>query len=78
MLKECREEAGLDKCLVAKAIYSNTIDYIRNNGMGCIENTKMFIYDLEIPSNIKPKPFDGEVDKFELWNMDRLLDNLIS
>lgn len=76
LLKESNEEAGIKKALVSEAMPVGTISYLRDNGSKCAENAIMFNYDILLPKSFKPTPVDGEVDEFELWNINRVKDEI--
>jgi len=46
---------------------------MRDNGKNCAENVIMFNYDLELPSDFRPKAIDGEVEEFQLWDAEKLV-----
>ena len=88
VVKECGEEAGITKSLAKKAVPVSVISY---NGMDgwCTANTGvtvplssqgfkrdvLFCYDLELPRDFVPVPCDGEVAAFELWSVEKVMEN---
>jgi len=37
----------------------------------------LFVYDLELPAEFVPEPQDGEVEAFELWSVERVVEALV-
>lgn len=71
LVKEAKEEAGLDAALAGKAIPVGAITYMMETGAG-LKPDRLFIYDLEMPPGLTPVNTDGEVETFELWPLDRV------
>lgn len=73
LFKEGWEEASLHPLLVAShAMSAGTISYTRIH-QNCILPKIQHIYDVFLPSDFMPCPFDGEVSSFYLWPMDKVL-----
>jgi len=79
LVRECGEEASLPEHLVrphAKACGTVTYWYIRDERAGGETNLMQpevqYIYDLELPEDIIPKPGDDEVDEFYLWSVEEV------
>ena len=79
VVRECREEASLEEELVRKTAKAcGTITYwcIRDERAGGESNLLQpecqYIYDLELPEDIIPKPGDDEVEEFYLWSVEEV------
>ncbi len=72
VIKECREEAGIDAGLASKAVPVGTISYLMDREEGLRQDV-LFNYDLEVPSGVIPVNEDGEVAEFMLWPMDKVM-----
>ncbi|KAF2129267.1 thiamine pyrophosphokinase [Dothidotthia symphoricarpi CBS 119687] len=79
VVRECAEEASLSEELVrgkAKASGSVTYWYIRDERAGGETNLMQpecqYIYDLELPEEVIPKPGDDEVEEFYLWSVEEV------
>ena len=71
LYKESKEEAGLSFREVSSAIPVGYISYLKKFG-NQVENGLIFVHDITLPNEFCPNPIDGEVDKFELWSMQKL------
>ena len=80
MLREAREEAALpEKWLREHARVAGTISYLymRDVGaLGALNRSLQFVYDVELPSYIVPRPADDEVEEFLLWSVPETLQGL--
>ena len=81
LVRECAEEASLPEDLVrSKAKTVGTITYFHIRGEKAGGETKLlqpecqYVYDLELPEDVIPKPGDDEVEEFYLWRIDEVLD----
>lgn len=86
-VKEAWEEAGVPKELCegggngqAGAACSGlrpvgTVTYRGLSSEGLKPDT-LFVYDLELPQGFVPEPQDGEVEAFELWSVERVMEAL--
>lgn len=70
--KEAAEEAGLDAATADRAVPVGAVQY-RFAKAGGLRSDLLFVYDLELPDGVSPENRDGEVDRFELWPLDRVL-----
>ena len=75
VVKESAEEAGLTPELAASARQVARIAYAMDRPEGLRRDT-LYCYDLELPADFRPVPTDGEVEAFELWPLDRVLDTV--
>ena len=71
--KECAEEAGLSANLVRRARPTGTIRYRQEIEHG-LKDDLIFSYDLELPADFEPCNSDGEVENFELWPVNEVMD----
>ncbi len=75
VIKEGAEEAGLPPALAAAARPVGRIGYAMERDEGLRRDT-LYCFDLELPSDFTPVPADGEVEAFELWPLDQVLDTV--
>jgi 8-oxo-dGTP pyrophosphatase MutT (NUDIX family) len=81
LVRECAEEASLSEELVrekAKAAGVVTYYYIRDERAGgetgLMQPECQYIYDIELPEDVIPKPGDDEVEEFYLWSVEEVRD----
>ena len=79
MIRESAEEASFSEDLVrSNAKACGTVSYIhirdkRAGGeTGLIQPESQYVYDMEIPANVVPKPNDNEVEEFYLWSVEEV------
>jgi 8-oxo-dGTP pyrophosphatase MutT (NUDIX family) len=75
VIKEAEEEAGIDADLAARAKPVSTITYSLATAEG-FRNDTLFVFDLEVPAGVVPVGVDGEVDRFELLPVERVIEIL--
>jgi 8-oxo-dGTP pyrophosphatase MutT (NUDIX family) len=75
LVKEGEEEAGLPPSLMQQARPVGIIEYAMERDEG-LRRDVLHCFDLELPENVRPEPRDGEVERFELWTLDRVLDTM--
>jgi len=75
LIKEAAEEAALPEALARRAVPVGYISYVMENHVGLKDDT-MFCYDLELDPDFVPRNTDGEVERFELWPVDRVADSV--
>jgi len=75
LVKEAEEEAGLPASLAGTARPVGMISYVMQNEQGLKVDT-LFCYDLELPEEVIPVNQDGEVERFELWPLDRVAESV--
>jgi len=75
VVKEADEEAGLSPELARQARPVGVITYRLALPEG-LRNDTLFVYDLEVPQGVVPASNDGEVERFELWSIERLIEAL--
>lgn len=79
LVRECAEEASLSEELVrskAQACGTVTYWYIRDERAGgetkLMQPECQYVYDLELPDDVVPKPGDDEVEEFYLWSVEEV------
>ncbi|KAJ4316450.1 hypothetical protein N0V94_005441 [Neodidymelliopsis sp. IMI 364377] len=79
LVRECAEEASLAETLVrekARAAGTVTYWYVRDERAGgetgLLQPEVQYIYDLELPEDVVPKPGDDEVEEFYLWSVEEV------
>ncbi|KAF2630936.1 thiamine pyrophosphokinase [Macroventuria anomochaeta] len=79
LVRESAEEASLQEDLVrnkAKAAGTVTYWYVRDERAGgetgLLQPEVQYIYDLELPEDVVPKPGDDEVEEFQLWSVEEV------
>ncbi|KAG9725397.1 hypothetical protein KCU73_g13171, partial [Aureobasidium melanogenum] len=82
-VREASEEASLPEDLVREKAHSaGTVTYfhIRDSRAGgetrLLQPECQYIFDLELPDDVKPKPSDDEVEEFYLMGVDELKEKL--
>ncbi|KAK5117395.1 hypothetical protein LTR62_006013 [Meristemomyces frigidus] len=83
MVRECAEEASLAEDLVrsrAKAVGAVTYFHIRDERAGgetrLLQPECEYVFDLELPEDVVPKPSDDEVEGFELMGVHEVKERL--
>lgn len=66
LAKECQEEAGIGPDLAARGRLASTLHYLQQEGRS-LKVDSLACFDLELPAGFTPRPYDGEVEAFELW-----------
>jgi 8-oxo-dGTP pyrophosphatase MutT (NUDIX family) len=69
--KECFEEAGIPTSLADQAVAVGISSYTMEVDEG-LRRHAFFIYDLDVPSEFRPQPVDGEVAEFNLMAVDQV------
>lgn len=75
LVKEGNEEAGIPPSLMRQARPVATIVYAMERDEG-LRRDVLYCYDLEMPAAFRPVPHDDEVEKFELWDLERVLETV--
>ncbi|CAG8742610.1 3131_t:CDS:2 [Cetraspora pellucida] len=77
VIKEAMEEASLPEEIAEKAVPVGAITYfiVTKNGL---QPEVEYVYDLELPIDVKPKPLDGEVECFYLWDIDEVKKRILA
>lgn len=83
IIREAEEEASLPYDVVRKNITAHgniTYIYMRNEQasgeVGLIQPECEYVYDLELPADVVPKPNDDEVECFYLWTIEEVQEHL--
>jgi 8-oxo-dGTP pyrophosphatase MutT (NUDIX family) len=75
VIKEAEEEAGLAADIAHKARPVSTVTYRLAMPEG-LRNDTLFVFDLELPPGMVPVSNDGEVERFELMPIARVIEIL--
>ena len=73
LLKEAAEECGLAPSLLRDTRPVATIRYAMDRPEGLRRDT-LACFDVTLPADWRPEARDGEVEAFELWPLDRVMD----
>jgi 8-oxo-dGTP pyrophosphatase MutT (NUDIX family) len=80
LVKEADEEASLPAELIrSRARAAGVVSYFYVRGesaggeQGLLQPEVEYVYDLEIPEDIIPKPNDDEVESFDLLPLDEVI-----
>ncbi|KDQ20859.1 hypothetical protein BOTBODRAFT_100535 [Botryobasidium botryosum FD-172 SS1] len=77
IIKECMEEASLPEDFVRSRIKAaGAITYFFQTSKGWLQPEVQYIYDLCADEKVTPAPSDGEVDSFELSDLDSVLQSM--
>lgn len=71
VIKECQEEADIPEPLARQARPVGLISYTMAVEDG-LRRHAMYVYDLDMPGDFTPEPFDGEVEEFRLLPIDEV------
>lgn len=81
LIREAAEEASIpDKLVRERAKPCGTVSYFtvrdeRAGGeTGLLQPEVQYVYDIELPADFTPKPSDGEVQDFDLWDVEEIRD----
>ena len=72
LVKEADEEAAIPAALARQAQPVATISYAMERPEG-LRRDLLHCYDLDLPADFSPRALDGEVEAFELWPIQRVL-----
>jgi isopentenyldiphosphate isomerase len=75
VVKEAGEEAGVPPDLAATARPVGAIRYICERPEG-LRNDVAFCFDLELPADFQPEPDGVEVESFNLWPVEEVLQRI--
>lgn len=73
IIKECAEEADIPAEIAARSRAVGVISYC-HQFEGGVKPDQQFSYDLELPADFTPRNTDGEVESFELWPIERVIE----
>ncbi|KAF2120674.1 NUDIX hydrolase domain-like protein [Lophiotrema nucula] len=84
ILHEADEEASLQADLVREhtracgvLTYVAQSDAQNGENYGCMVPDCLYVYDIELPAGVVPKPRDEEVKEFYLWDVERVKEALV-
>ena len=75
LVRECAEEAGMDRQMARRAVPVGVIDSIRAASDGAIRvlhRERLMLYDLRVPPEFTPRPADGEIAEIHCLSPRRL------
>jgi 8-oxo-dGTP pyrophosphatase MutT (NUDIX family) len=75
LLKEAAEEASMPPATAARARQVSRVSYRMSDGPG-IRRDVLHCFDLNLPEDFTPVPADGEMERFELWPISRVLETV--
>lgn len=79
VIKECEEEANLPADIINNGIKSTgVVTYFYQKNDIFAQPEIQYIFDLQVPDDVIPKPNDGEVESFKLMDVDEIKDALLS
>ncbi|KAF1810480.1 thiamine pyrophosphokinase-related protein-like protein [Eremomyces bilateralis CBS 781.70] len=83
LVRECAEEASLPESVVRESARPGgtvTYFYLRDaragGETGLMQPECQYVYDLELPEDVTPKPGDEEVQEFYLWTVEEVQEAL--
>ena len=83
LVREAAEEASLPEDLIrSKAKSCGTVSYyyvrseLAGGETGLLQPECQYVYDIELPTNVEPRPNDEEVECFYLWSLDKVKEAL--
>jgi 8-oxo-dGTP pyrophosphatase MutT (NUDIX family) len=76
LVKECREEAGIDPEMAAQALPVGAVSYNLDNKKG-YKYDILYCYDLSLPADFAPVCTDGEVEEFLLLPLGEVVEILL-
>jgi len=77
VIKECGEEANIPVELARLAMPAGAVSYTALDEQGRLKRDALFCYDLELTTSFVPRPVDGEVDSFELKDIDWVIAKVV-
>ncbi|MEJ2122587.1 MAG: DUF4743 domain-containing protein [Alphaproteobacteria bacterium] len=75
LIKECAEEAAIPRELAILATSVGAITYRTESTEG-LKPDVQFCYDLELPADFVPRNTDGEIEHFELWPIEQVMETV--
>lgn len=83
LVREAHEEASLPADLVrANAKACGTLSYLHTRNaraggeIGLLQPDVHFLFECELPADVEPKPFDDEVEWYQLWDIEQIKEGL--
>eukprot|EP01032_Pedospumella_encystans_P012604 gene12604-14573_t len=78
VVKECAEQASIPETLARTAQPAGAVTYNYADKFGNLKRDSLFCFDLELPRDFVPTPMDGEVESFELIDINSMLDKMLA
>lgn len=75
--RECDEEASIPGHIAAEAVPVGAVSYMTLDAQQNLKRDSLFCFDLELPADFIPIPRDGEVECFELREVDWVVDAVL-
>jgi len=75
LIKESAEEASIPASLAARARPVGAVTYCAQSDEG-LKPDVQFCYDLRLPEEFVPVNTDGEIESFELWPIEKVMDTV--
>jgi 8-oxo-dGTP pyrophosphatase MutT (NUDIX family) len=72
VVREAREEAGIDAALAGRAVPAGTVRLLREVPEG-VQSEVIFVHDLELPPEFAPSNQDGEVSEFQCGSLPQIM-----
>lgn len=76
LIKEAEEEAGLPQEIARRAVAAGHVSYAFVDRSDRLRPDTLLVYDLELPADLEPHNQDGEVERFELWPLQRVAERV--
>lgn len=82
IVKEAAEEASLPKEIAEEAVCTGAVTYfyvresVAGGETGLLQPEVQYCYDLKLDGDIVPKPNDGEVEQFYLWEVEKVQEEM--
>ena len=79
VVAESDEEASLDRAFVReRAVPTGAVTYVsRNPRNDTVQPVVLYVFDLEVPEDVKLAPQDDEVEAFMLMSVDEVFDAML-
>ncbi|MCR0982897.1 NUDIX hydrolase [Roseomonas populi] len=75
LAKEAEEEASIPASLAVKARFVGRVSYVMRTEEG-MRRDILNLFDLDMPEDVIPEPNDDEVERFELWPVQKVLERV--
>ncbi|MGE5537460.1 MAG: DUF4743 domain-containing protein [Gemmatimonas sp.] len=75
LIKEAGEEASIPAEVASRARPVSAIRYCCE-GDGGLRPDVLFVYDLELPPDFRPRPCDGEIAEYMLWPIEQVAERV--
>jgi hypothetical protein len=78
VIKEAMEEASIPEQIAEEAKSVGAVCYTDVDEFGRLKRDILFCFDLELPKDFIPRPSDGEVQSFQLQDVDWVIEKIVS